>query len=178
MLVWQRQEVQALPRRVARKERPVQPTEALSVQGQELVRKLGIKPGHFVAVLNAPPFMKGIFRMLVPPETRFETDLDDNDHPDIVLFWLDESINLPSAFKDLRDRITPDGAVWAVIPKKPVAITRGPKIYFDDVLAQVLPTGLVDNKTVTFTDDEYGIRFVLRKELRKLPPWERPASAP
>ena len=29
-----------------------------------------------------------------------------------------------------------------------------------------IDTGLVDNKTLTFDDVEYGIRFVVRRELR------------
>jgi len=141
------------------------------LRGQELVKKLGIKPGQSVAVLNAPPFMKGILGTMMPPDVHFQTDLADADLPDVVLFWLDDAIDLPSAFADLRQRLQPDGAVWAVIPKKPVADRRGPKLYFADLLEAVLPTGLVDNKTLTLSEEEYAIRFVIRKELRKVAPW-------
>lgn len=143
---------------------------------QEFAQKLGIKPGHLVAVLNAPQFMKGMLRLLMPPEVRYQVDLAEGDHPDVVLFWPDEGIDLASAFADLRQRIQPAGAVWAVIPKRPVADTRGPKVYFDQMLQAALPTGLVDNKTLTFSDDEYGIRFVIRRELRRTPPWEASVS--
>lgn len=143
-----------------------------TLRGQELVKKLGIKPSHSVAVLNAPPFMRGVLRTMMPRDVRYQTDLSDVDRPDLVLFWLDDSIDLASAFADLRQRLQPDGAVWAVIPKKPVADRRGPKVYFGDVLAAVLPTGLVDNKTLTLSEEEYAIRFVIRKELRKVAPWE------
>ncbi|MBI2886561.1 MAG: DUF3052 family protein [Chloroflexi bacterium] len=147
--------------------------------GREFIQKLGIKPGHSVAALNAPPFLRGLLRTLMPPEVRYQTDLAAGDRPDVVLFWPDDGINLASAFADLRQRIPPDGAVWAVIPKRPVADKRGPRVYFDQMLAAALPTGLVDNKTLTFSQDEYGIRFVIRRELRKIKPWEAdPVGAP
>ena len=54
---------------------------------------------------------------------------------------------------------------WAVIPKKKALAGRtGPT--FNGVQNAALPLGLVDNKDLGFSDTEYGIRFVIRKELR------------
>lgn len=132
----------------------------------EFAGKLGIKPGHAVALLNAPAFITPVLQAALPDVTLTD-GLPEESQPDIILFWPDDTTDLAGTFGDLRWKIKPDGAIWAVIPKKPVADKRGPRIYFDRLLAEVLPTGLVDNKTLTFSEEEYGVRFVVRKELRK-----------
>jgi len=65
----------------------------------------------------------------------------------------------------LRGAITLDGAIWAVIPKKKVA-KKTTSVTFDQVQTVALKTDLVDNKVVSLSDGEYGIRFVVRKEKR------------
>ena len=138
---------------------------------EDFARKLGIKPGHAVALLNAPSFIGPVLRATLPPEVTLAAGLPEGTQPDIVLFWPDSEMDLAQAFEGLRWKIKPDGAIWAVIPKKPIADKQGPRIYFDRLLAEVLPTGLVDNKTLTFSEEEYGVRFVVRKELRREKPW-------
>lgn len=134
----------------------------------DFIGKLGVKPGHLVSLLNAPGFIGPLFAALLP-DVKLTEGVPPDDQPDVVLFWPDDETDLAEAFKDLRWKIKPDGAVWAVIPKKPVADKKGPRIYFDRLLTEVLPTGLVDNKTLTFSEEEYGVRFVVRKQLRKAP---------
>jgi len=54
--------------------------------------------------------------------------------------------------------------LWFVTPKKPAAIVRGTNIAFDTEQQFALSTSdLVDNKTLTFSDEEYGVRFEVRK---------------
>ena len=139
----------------------------------EFTRKLGIKRGDTVAALDAPPFIDMLSPALYLMDVELLTSLQENVTPNVVLYWPQDPAEMAQTFVELRARIHPDGAVWTVIPKKPVADSRGPKVYFDALLAAALPTGLVDNKTLTFSQDEYGIRFVIRKELRKLKPWEQ-----
>lgn len=139
----------------------------------DFCRKLGVKEGHTIVLLDAPTFVRGLARVMFPLDgVQVRTELEAGVSPDIVLFWPNEATDLPSVFGRLRATIQPDGAVWVVIPKKPLADTRGPRVYFDQMLAAALPTGLVDNKTLTFSQEEYGIRFMVRQELRKLKPWE------
>ena len=54
-----------------------------------------------------------------------------------------------------------------VIPKKPIALAKGIDVYRDDLVEEVLKTDLVDNKTLSITEEEYGIRFVIRRDQRK-----------
>ncbi len=57
-----------------------------------------------------------------------------------------------------------------MIPKKPVARRLGSDVTFDRLQAAALTTSdLVDNKTLTFYEETYGIRLVIRKEKRPAP---------
>jgi hypothetical protein len=57
-----------------------------------------------------------------------------------------------------------DGAIWVVVWKKP--FLRPGFLSWDDVQAAMLPTGWVDNKIVSFGDEVYGTRYVMRLALR------------
>lgn len=81
---------------------------------------------------------------------------------DMVVAWPEP--NLEAMFRQLLPRMRQDGAIWLVIPKKSSGIP-GPS--FPASLEAALPLGLVDNKTLTFSAIEYGIRFVIRRQLRK-----------
>jgi len=76
-------------------------------------------------------------------------------------------VDLPRDLRAYRELIREDGFVWAVIPKKSAIRDLGRDVTFEDVLQAALGMDLVDNKTLTFTDEEYGIRLVVRKHLRR-----------
>ena len=57
-----------------------------------------------------------------------------------------------------------EGAIWIVVWKKP--FLRPGLLSWDDVQAAMLPTGWVDNKILSFGEEVYGTRYVLRKALR------------
>jgi hypothetical protein len=57
-----------------------------------------------------------------------------------------------------------EGAIWIVVWKKP--FLRPGFLSWDDVQAAMLPTGWVDNKILSFGDEVYATRYVLRKALR------------
>ena len=52
------------------------------------------------------------------------------------------------------------------MPKKAVARQRGLTLTWEEMQAAALTTDLVDNKNASMTDEEYGTRFVIRKERR------------
>ena len=140
----------------------------------EFCRKLGIKAGDTIVLLDAPSFIRGMRYSLFPlADIEILDDLSGADSPDIVIFWASDSLDLAKAFELLRKRTKPEGAIWAVIPTKPIADARGPKVYMDDLVAAARLSNLVDNKTLTFSQDESGIRFVPRREPPKVvKPWE------
>lgn len=62
-------------------------------------------------------------------------------------------------------RVTSDeGAIWIVVWKKP--FLRAGMLSWDAMQAAMLPTGWVDNKILSFGDEVYGTRYVLRVALR------------
>jgi hypothetical protein len=57
-----------------------------------------------------------------------------------------------------------EGVIWVVVWKKP--FLRPGFLSWDDVQAAMLPTGWVDNKILSFGEEIYGTRYVMRLALR------------
>ena len=131
----------------------------------ELMRKLGIKTDSLVVAINANPDILAKIKEGLPDRTTLVTEIPVNAQAKVFLVWLTERDDLYQLFQQLRGAITLDGAIWAVIPKKKVA-KKTTSVTFDQVQTVALKTDLVDNKVVSLSDGEYGIRFVVRKEKR------------
>ena len=128
-----------------------------------LARKVGIKSGQAVCLLNAPgDVLASLARQ--SKGVRFSTSLGDGRY-DIIIFWPARSAEL-ARFAELQSRVSPDGAIWAVIPKKHFAQRRGVDFTWEDMQAAALETDLDDNKVVSVSDEEYATRFVIRKSRR------------
>jgi hypothetical protein len=87
---------------------------------------------------------------------------------DIILRpWLAPKDDLRETFDALETKIPPDGAIWAVIPKRG-GLARGEvAVNWIEMQAAGLASGrLVDNKELRFDDRYYGTRFVVRKDKR------------
>lgn len=131
----------------------------------DLANKLGIKPGMMVCLLDAPEETAVALRAAAPDGVTFLTALPPQKVP-LVLFWPSSRAGLVAQFALLQQAIEPDGAVWAVIPKKADARRRSLDFGWDEVQQAGLETDLVDNKIVSITAVEYGTRFVIRKDRR------------
>ena len=81
----------------------------------------------------------------------------------IILLRPDEE-ELDTIFREAREWIVPDGAVWVVVKKK--LYRQEGDVSFEAAQAAALPTGLVDNKECSISGTEYATRYVLRRELR------------
>jgi len=132
----------------------------------ELVRKLGVKENSLVVALNADLDVLARIREGIPHGVGLVAELPTDTQANIILVWLRGGDDLYQAFQQLRHAITPDGAIWAVIPKKTAGVKRATSVTFDQVQAAALKTDLVDNKVLSFSGEEYGIRFVIRREKR------------
>ncbi len=135
----------------------------------ELAQKLGIKPGHRVALLDAPAASTEIVRAGLPEGVSVVEALDEGESEecyDVILFWPAALDGLSERFDMLARRIVPDGAVWSVIPKKQFAPARGISFSWAEMQAAGLQTDLVDNKECSVTPEEYATRWVIRKEHR------------
>lgn len=129
-----------------------------------LAKKLGIKPGMTVCILDAPPEAEAAVRESATWAV-FSTTLSE-ERFDVILFWPRQLEGLAQLFADLQRRIMPDGSIWAVIPKQKFAAQRGVGFTWDEMQATGLQTDLVDNKVASMTEQDYGTRFVIRKERR------------
>jgi hypothetical protein len=122
-------------------------------QGKPLPKKLGIKAGHRVCLLDAP---RTIVRRLACDDVRIAEDLR---HPliDVAVLFVDRVADLERRFADIAGRLHPSGGFWVAWPKK----KRGADITEEVVRRIALAAGMVDNKVCTM-GDSMAIRLVLR----------------
>ena len=130
------------------------------------VTKLGIKESQTVVVLDEG---SELFRRLSleSPSTVTLQKRILGIPVDMIIIRIMQKVEYEQLFQRLRRAIKPDGVVWAVIQKKSVALKKGGSVFWDEMMEGVLKTDLVDNKTLSFNDEEYGTRLVVRKVLRQ-----------
>jgi hypothetical protein len=75
--------------------------------------------------------------------------------------------SLSALFRDLEERLTPSGGLWAVLPKKPFAAELSFPFSWSDVQKAGLAADLVDNKIAAFSPRLTSIRFVIPLSRRK-----------
>jgi hypothetical protein len=84
---------------------------------------------------------------------------------DVVVAFFTSRSKLVLAWPKLTAAAAPDGGVWVAWPKKTSGVATD--ITEDVLRAELLPSGWVDNKVCAIDDIWSGLRFVLRKELRR-----------
>lgn len=137
-------------------------------QGTPLARKLGIKPGHRVAVVDAPATFGAVLGA-VPPEVEVVYAASADGGPDavacdVVVWFATRCEALADAVGRFGRLLTPAGGLWIGWPKRASGIAS--EVDADVVRELALPAGLVDNKICAIDADWSGIRLVLRLELR------------
>ena len=129
--------------------------------GTPLVRKLGLKPGHRIAVINAPPDFRTTLGSLPPKaqlSDRLGTDLD------AIVAFVEWEKDLRAGFPKLIKSVKPDGMIWVAWPKK--SARRPGDMTEDRVRAVALPIGFVDIKVCAIDEVWSGLKLVLRLEKR------------
>ena len=129
--------------------------------GTPLPKKLGIKDGHSVAALDAPPHLEAL---LVPMPDGVVIRPSARGRPDVSLVFCATRRALDRRRAQLWTLAFPDRSVWVCWPKKSselfVDLTE------DQVREVVLPDGLVDVKVCAVDEDWSGLKVMVRKELR------------
>ena len=129
--------------------------------GTPLPKKLGIKPDHVVALLDAPA---GAADLLTPRPDGVEVRHDARAQADVTIVFCPTRAALRRRTTQLWRLAFPDRAVWIAWPKKSsdafVDLTE------DDVRSAALPLGLVDVKVCAIDDTWSGLKLVVRRELR------------
>lgn len=130
--------------------------------GTALARKLGIKEGYRVALVNAQrnfaqelgPLPEGVLIV-----QRLQPSLH------LILFFAASESELTRRFAGLAQRLVPDGMLWVAWPKKSSRVTGD--LSFEVVQRVGLAAGLVDTKVCAVNDVWSGLRFVLRLRDRR-----------
>jgi hypothetical protein len=134
--------------------------------GTPLAKKLGIKDGHVVGLVNAPA---GFTDLLEPLPDAVSVVTGVRSHRDVAVVFVRQRRELESKLAALTKAIFPDGSIWVAWPKKAAAKQLGISTDMtEDVVREVaLPTGLVDNKVCAIDDVWSGLRLVVRLENRR-----------
>lgn len=137
---------------------------AAGYSGTPLPRKLGIKPGHRVAILNAPPDFDAGFVELFD-HVKIAKSLRGTANFDVVLLFCRKMADLQRNFEKSRTRLAQTGGLWIAWPKKASGV---PTDLGDAVVREFgLAAGLVDNKVCAVDETWSALRFVIRLKDRK-----------
>lgn len=129
--------------------------------GTPLAKKLGIKEGHVVALLNGPDDLDDLLDPL-PPDVTFRTNA--RAKADIVMLFTKSRAEFERRIDGLGRMIYPNAMIWICWPKR---ASKVPTDMTEDVVrAVVLPKGLVDVKVCAIDATWSGLKVVWRKELR------------
>ena len=126
-----------------------------------LAKKLGIKEGCNVAVIEAPARYRALLAPL-PASVRF-TDCATTS-TDLAHAFVTERAALRRILTDLRKKLPDTSAVWVSWPKKSSKVATD--ITEDTIREVALPLGFVDIKVCAVTEVWSGLKLVVRKELR------------
>jgi hypothetical protein len=125
--------------------------------GTPLPRKLGIKEGHRIGLVDAP---EGFDRMLgeLPDGVVMRTSARGS--LDVLLFFTASRGALERRFDSLKRAIFPDGGLWIAWPRRASGLETD---LTEDVVREIaLEGGLVDNKVCAIDDTWSGLRLVYR----------------
>jgi hypothetical protein len=122
-------------------------------------RKLGLKPGHRVA-LDDPP---AGWELREPPDGLLSPDADDGT-ADVIVAFFRTAAELPDRLPTLARRIFPAGAIWAAWPRRAAGHTSD--ITDNVVREHALDLGLVDVKVAAIDEDWSALRLVWRTKNR------------
>ncbi|MBO6584795.1 MAG: hypothetical protein JJ953_01690 [Gracilimonas sp.] len=130
--------------------------------GTPLLKKLGIKPGYAILLVNPPDYFQKLLGPL-PEASRFVDINHSKPLPFIHLFCRNEK-ELHNLLPPLKDKLAKDGSLWVSWIKKSSKLTTD--ITGNEVRALGLQIGLVDVKVCAVDEDWSGLKFMYRKEDR------------
>ena len=130
--------------------------------GTPLAKKLGIKPGMVVRVVNAPEDYAALVAPLpngVVISSKAAKELD------LVHIFSKSRSELLESLMTYQKRIKQNGTIWVSWPKK--ASGTASEVDENTVREVALPLGLVDIKVCAVDQTWSGLKLVIRKENRK-----------
>lgn len=131
--------------------------------GTPLAQKLGIKPGFCIFVAGAPIDYARLVGKL-PDGVAFASRIGSKG-VDMIHVFATERATLARRLPAFAHAIEPDGMLWISWPKKASGLAGDLN---DNALRELaLPLGLVDVKVCAVDATWSGLKFVVRKALRR-----------
>ena len=147
--------------------------ESESDQGTPLARKLGIRAGHRVLVLEPP---LGFVRKLEPLPEGAGLATKPLGQADTILLFAASRAVLLELFHKGAHAMAPRGRLWALWPRKSSGFFTD--LNEEQVRAAGLSHALVDDKLLSVDDIWAGLRFVFKERDRlQLPRSEGPRAS-
>lgn len=129
--------------------------------GTPLPKKLGLKDGGTLVLLNAPA---GISTELAPLPDGATMATKQSATSNLLVLFCANTAALKKSLPAVAKKLPADGSLWISWPKK------SSKLFVDlteNIIREVvLPTGLVDVKVCAVNADWSGLKLMVRKELR------------
>jgi len=124
--------------------------------GTPLAKKLGIKSGAIVGLVNAPPYYMQLFTDM-PIDVVFNND--ETVKKDLIHFFTKQESELIALLPSLKQQLVSNGTIWVSWPKKaskvPTDITE------DTIRNYALSIGLVDIKVCAVDEIWSGLKLVI-----------------
>ncbi len=124
--------------------------------GTPLAKKLGIKSGFKIKIVNEP---KDYFRLFLDLPEDLKEVVDIKTKKDFIHFFTKNASQLNKVIKDLKQEMEQNGILWISWPKK------ASKVETDlngNIVREIgLKNGLVDIKVCAVNDVWSGLKFVI-----------------
>jgi hypothetical protein len=129
--------------------------------GTPLPKKLGIKPGFQIALLETPPDVRKELSTALGACTIAKNG---NIPLDFAMVFTETKAALTEEFKQITRQLAPAGMLWVSWPKKSSGVATD---LDENVIRQIgLAAGLVDVKVCAVTEVWSGLKFVRRLKNR------------
>ncbi len=129
--------------------------------GTPLPKKLGIKDGMRVLLLDAP---RGFRSLLKPLPKDVELVAKANPPLGFIHLFVTSAADLREKLAELYPQLEPAGVIWVSWPKKSSGVKTD--VTEDTIREVALPMGLVDIKVCAIDATWSGLKLVIRKEKR------------
>lgn len=136
--------------------------ETAGYSGTPLEKKLGIKSGFKIKVVNPPRNYYSYFANL-PADVKEENDV--NIKKDFIHFFASSSLDLNNSILKLKSEMEQNGMLWISWPKKSAKIKSD--LDGNRVREFGLKNGLVDIKVCAVSEIWSGLKFVIPRKDRK-----------
>ncbi len=137
-------------------------TKSTGYSGTPLAKKLGIKDGFKIRIVNQPAHYFELFTEM-PENISILTDK--KTRKNLIHYFTKQAKDLHKDIASLRNEIEPDGAIWISWPKKTSKVATD--ITEDFIRNLALSNGLVDIKVCAVDEIWSGLKLVIPVKDRK-----------